>query len=75
MFWEQEAHFTSYGDDIHVRHYTLNRYFIMTDAIIIYAQRYVSEYNIGGMIEEVQVMNGVLRKMIDDNLAVPLEDL
>ena len=58
-----------------MRHYTLNRYFIMTDAIVIYAQRYVSDYNRGGMIEKVQVMNGVLRKMIDDNLAVPLEDL
>ena len=57
------------------RHYALNEYFIMTDAIAIYAQRYVHDNHRCGMIQEVQVMNGVLRKMIDDNLAAPLEDL
>ena len=52
------------------RHYALNEYFIITDAIAIYAQRYVNDYHRGGMIQEVQEMNGVLRKMLDDKVAV-----
>ena len=42
----------------------------MTDAIAIYAQRYVHDSNRGGMIQQVQEMNGVLRKMLDDKVAV-----
>ena len=52
------------------RHSALNEYFIMTDAIAIYAQRYVHDSNRGGMIQQVQEMNGVLRKMLDDKVAV-----
>jgi hypothetical protein len=61
-FREQDAYMLSYGQG---RHYALNEYFIMTDAIAIYAQRYVHDNHRSGMIEEVQAMNGVLRKMID----------